>query len=354
MIPVEKTNVLKAKPQDESKLSFGKIFTDYMLKMDYNGEKAWHNARIVPYAPFSMDPASMVFHYGQSIFEGMKAYRTEDNHILMFRPKDNMIRMNLSGKRLCIPELDPDVAVEAIKDLVRVEKDWVPSAPNTSLYIRPTRMAMDAALGVHASHEYLFFVILSPVGPYYAEGLDPVKIYVEDEYVRSVRGGTGFTKCSGNYAASLIGSERAEQLGYSQVLWLDGIERKYVEEVGSMNIFFVIDNVLVTAPLNSGSILGGITRDSVIKYARYKGYEVQERKLAISEVFEAHERGSLNEVFGTGTAAVISPVGVLRMDDKEIIINDNKIGPIAQMLYDDITAIQYGKKPDPFGWVVEV
>ena len=350
---IQKTTSPKTKPADESALTFGKVFTDHMLMINYTEGKGWHDERIVPYQSLDMDPACMVLHYGQAIFEGMKAYKTSDGKVQMFRPQDNINRMNKSGERLCIPALPVDKVVDCIKQLVEVEKDWIPTAPYPSLYIRPTILATDVALGVHASKTYLFYVILSPVGPYYKEGLNPVKIFVEDEYVRAVRGGTGFTKCAGNYAASLIGSERAAKFGYSQVLWLDGVERKYVEEVGAMNMFFVIDNVLVTPPLE-GSILGGITRDSVIKYARHKGFEVQERKITIDEVMDAARSGRLNEAFGSGTAAVIAPVGMLRMDDEEVVINNNEIGPIAQMLYDEITGIQYGRLADPFGWVVEV
>lgn len=353
MISITKTTNPKPKPLDESKLGFGKIFTDHILLMDYNRQDGWHNIRIEPYKNFELDPAAMVLHYGQAIFEGTKAYRGANGEILMFRPQDNIARMNRSGARLCIPPMDVPTVVNAMKEFINLEKDWVPSSPNTSLYIRPTIIATDVHLGVRASDTYLFYVILSPVGSYYAEGLNPVKIFVEDEYVRAVRGGTGFTKCAGNYAASLIGSERAKEMGYSQVLWLDGVDLKYVEEVGSMNIFFVIDNVLVTPALH-GSILPGITRDSVIQYAQYKGYKVEERRISIDEVFESAKKGLLTECFGTGTAAVISPVGELRKDDEVIKINNGEIGPVAQMLYDEITGIQYGRLPDPFGWVVKV
>lgn len=353
MLTIQRAKVLKEKPKDENKLGFGKVYTDHMLMMDYSPEQGWHDMRIVPYQPLSLDPACMTLHYGQAIFEGMKAYKNDKGEVRLFRPSSNIERMNRSGERLCIPPLNVEETVKGIEELVLLEKDWIPTAPNTSLYIRPTIIAADAHLGVRASNTYLFFVILSPVGPYYAEGLNPVKIFVEDEYVRAVRGGTGFTKCAGNYAASLIGSEHAKQVGYSQVLWLDGVERKYVEEVGSMNIFFVIDGTLITPPLE-GSILGGITRDSVIKYARHKGLKVEERHLPIAEVFEAEKQGRLNECFGTGTAAVISPVGMLRMEDEEIVINNNEIGPIAQMMYDEITGIQYGRLEDPFGWVVKL
>ena len=261
---IQKATVLKEKPKDENKLGFGQVYTDHMLMMDYSPKQGWHDMRIVPYQPLGLDPACMTLHYGQAIFEGMKAYKGKDGQIRLFRPSSNFERMNRSGARLCIPPINVDQAVQGLEELIRLEQDWIPTAPNTSLYIRPTMIATDAHLRVRASNTYLFYIILAPVGPYYAEGLNPVKIFVEDEYVRAVRGGTGFTKCAGNYAASLIGSEHAKEVGYSQVLWLDGVERKYVEEVGSMNIFFVIDNVLITPPLE-GSILGGITRDSVIK-----------------------------------------------------------------------------------------
>ena len=352
-IKITRTTAPKQKPTDESKLGFGKIFTDHMFVMDYTKGMGWHDARIVPYAPLSLDPSAMIFHYGQGIFEGLKAYKTKDGRVLLFRPQKNIERANISNERLCIPPLDEEFALEALKKLVDVDRDWIPEAPGTSLYIRPFIIATDPYLGVKPADTYMFIIILSPVGAYYPEGLNPVKIYVEDDYVRAVRGGIGFAKTPGNYAASIRAQEKAYELKYTQVLWLDGVERKYVEEVGSMNIFFVINNVLITPPLE-GSILGGITRDSVIKYAKYKGLKVEERRLPIAEVFKASEEGRLNECFGTGTAAVISPVGMLRMEDKEIVINNNQIGPIAQMMYDEITGIQYGRLDDPFGWVVKL
>lgn len=352
-LKVTPAKTLKVKPADESKLGFGKLFTDNMLIIDYQRDKGWHDARIEEYHSFDMDPASMVLHYGQAIFEGMKAYRAKDGRVLLFRPRDNFTRMNSSAERICIPALDEDFALGCLTRLVDIERDWVPASYGTSLYIRPTIIATDPYLGVRASDKYIFFVILSPVGAYYASGLEPVKICVESKYVRSVRGGTGFTKFAGNYATSLIGSEAAHKLGYSQVLWLDAIEQRYIEEVGSMNIFFVIDGELVT-PALSGSILPGITRDSVIKYARHKGLKVAERAVTIDELYSAHEKGKLNEAFGTGTAAVISPVGSLTYKDKELVLNGGKIGPIGQMMYDSITGIQYGELEDPFGWVYEV
>lgn len=340
----------KEKPADESKLSFGKIFTDHMFCMNYTAGKGWHDARIEPYGPFQMDPSAMVFHYGQAIFEGMKAYRGEDGKARMFRPWDNFARMNQSARRLCIPEFDEEFALEALKKLLDVEKDWIPSAQGTSLYIRPTIIATDPHLGVRASDTYLFYIILSPVGPYYAEGLKPVKIYVEDLYARSVKGGTGFAKTAGNYAASLLAGELAKEKGYSQVLWLDGCQKEYVEEVGAMNIFFKLKDELVTPPLE-GTILGGITRDSVIQLAGRMGIPVHERAITIGEVYEAHAEGTLEEVFGTGTAAVISAVGELNWKGNRILVNGGEMGPLSQRIYDTLTGIQLGHLEDPFGWV---
>ena len=350
---IQKTTAPKAKPADESSLTSGKVFTDHMLMINYDENQGWHGERIVPYQNLDMDPACMVLHYGQAIFEGMKAYKASDGRVLMFRPEDNINRMNRSGARLCIPPLPVEKVVACIEKLVEIEKDWIPTAPNTSLYIRPTIIATDVALGVHASKSYLFYVILSPVGPYYKEGLNPVKIFVEDEYVRAVRGGTGFTKCAGNYAASLIGSERAAQFGYSQVLWLDGVELKYVEEVGSMNVFFVIGDEVVTPEL-LGSVLPGITRKSCIEILKDWGYKVSERRLSIDEVEEAAKNGQLKEMFGTGTAAVVSPVCELKYKDDVIKIGDGSIGALTQKLYDELTGIQLSKREDKHGWVSKV
>ena len=295
----------------------------------------------------------MCLHYGQEVFEGLKAYRTEDGRILLFRPDRNMARLNSSNERLCIPAIDEAFAVEAIKKLVSVDQDWIPTAEGTSLYIRPFIFATEAQVGVHPAQELLFAIILSPVGAYYPEGLNPVKIYVEDKYVRAVRGGMGYTKTGGNYAASLKAQDEAEKVGYTQVLWLDGVERKYIEEVGTMNVFFVIDDEIVTPELQ-GSILPGVTRMSCIELLKKQGYKVSERRLSIEEVAEAADAGKLKEAFGSGTAAVISPIGELKWDEKVMTINNGEIGTISQHLYDTLTGIQWGKLPDPYGWTVEV
>ena len=348
-IKVTLSQNLKQKPADESALGFGRIFTDHMFLMDYELGVGWHNARIVPYGEFSIDPAAMVLHYGQAIFEGCKCYRRADGGLQLFRPSDNLARMSRSAERMCMPALDEETALEGLKQL---KEGWVPHKEGTSLYIRPTMISTDVGLGVHASKKYLFFIILSPVGAYYKEGLKPVSIYVEDEYVRAVRGGVGFTKCAGNYAASILAGDIAEKKGFSQVLWLDGVEQKYVEEVGSMNMMFAYGNKIVTPMLN-GSILPGITRDSVLKLARSMGYETVEGRLDINEIFADAKSGKLTEAFGTGTAAVISPVGTLALKDEKITIGDGNIGTIAQTLYDTLTGIQYGRLEDKFGWIVK-
>ncbi len=342
----------KARPSDD-KLGFGQVFTDRMFLMEYDPKQGWHDARIVPYGPLSLDPATMVFHYGQAIFEGLKAYRNPAGGIQLFRPMANMERFNRSADLLCIPRFDPEFALLAVKKLVDLERDWVPSAPGTSLYIRPFIFAKDAFLGVRASSTYYFLVILSPVGAYYPEGFAPVKIWVSKSHVRAVKGGVGEAKTSGNYAASLLAGQKAHDQGYTQVLWLDGVERKFVEEVGSMNIFFVV-NGEITTPALSGSILPGITRDSVLALARHWGLPVSERAISIDEVFSAHESGALTEVFGAGTAAVISPVGELKYGDRSITIGSGKVGPMAEKLYKSLTDIQYGRSEDPLGWIVPV
>jgi branched-chain amino acid aminotransferase len=352
-IKVTLSDHLKAKPADESALGFGRIFTDHMFLMDYEAGRGWHDARIVPYGSFAIDPAAMVLHYGQAIFEGTKCYRRADGGLQLFRPGDNLARMSRSAERMCMPKLDEETALEGLKQLIRVDADWVPHKEGTSLYIRPTMISMDVGLGVHASKKYLFFIILSPVGAYYKEGLKPVSIYVEDEYVRAVRGGVGFTKCAGNYAASILAGDIAEQKGFSQVLWLDGVEQKYVEEVGSMNMMFAYGNKIVTPRLN-GSILPGITRDSVLKLAKQLGYEAEEERLDINEIFADAKSGKLTEAFGTGTAAVISPVGTLALKDEKVVLGDGGIGKISQKLYDTLTGIQYGRLPDENGWIVKL
>lgn len=345
------TAAKKAKP-DFSKLGFGKYFTDHMLVMDYK-DGAWQEPEIIPYNAFEMPPSTCVLHYGQGIFEGLKAYKNKEGQITLFRPYDNFKRMNNSARRLCMPELDGDLVVECLKELLRIDAEWIPTEPGTSLYIRPTMIAMDAFLGVHPAHSYRFFIILSPVGSYYANGLKPTKIMVEEELVRAPIGGTGEAKCMGNYACSLLAGARANQKGYDQVLWLDSNEHKYVEEVGSMNMFFVIDGVVKT-PALVGSILPGITRDSVIEVCKKDGIPVEECRISLDEVMAANNEGRLNEAFGSGTAAVISPVGILYAHGKDMVINNNEMGKITSYLYDKITGIQYGRLPDEFGWIVKV
>ena len=352
-IKIEKVAAPKQHPTDESKLGFGKIFTDHMFVMDYTEGQGWHDARIVPYAPLVLDPAALVFHYAQECFEGMKAYRRADGGVQLFRPEKNAQRMQSTHQRLCIPEIPVEDFVQAVKALVKVDEAWVPHADGTSLYIRPFTIATEAVLGVKASAEYKFIIIASPSGAYYAEGINPVRIYVEDQYVRATPGGTGYIKCGGNYAASIIASEKAHQLGFSQVLWLDGVERKYVEEVGSMNIFFKIDGQIYTAP-TVGTVLPGITRMSCIELLKSWGYQVNETRLAITDIMDAAEVGKLEEVFGTGTAAVISPVGELVYENRKAEINGGVIGPVTQKLYDTLTGIQWGKLPDEHGWIQTV
>lgn len=343
----------KAKPEDESKLGFGHIFTDHMFIMDYKTGKGWYNPRIVPFGPLALSPATMCLHYGQEVFEGMKAYRTADDKIQLFRPEENFRRLNVSNERLVIPPIDEEFALEALNELVKIDKDWVPHTDGASLYIRPFIISVDPFLGVRPADEYMFIIIMSPSGPYYASGLDPVSIYVESNYVRAVKGGMGFTKTAGNYAASLIAQNEAHEQNYSQVLWLDGVEKKYIEEVGAMNIFFKIDGEIVTPALH-GSILSGITRKSALELCKSWGMKVSEKRITIQEVADAYDNGKLEEVFGTGTAAVISPVGKLKWGDKVMVINDNKIGEVSQKLYDTMTGIQYGKIEDTFGWIKEV
>jgi len=341
---------LKKKPQDEGKLGFGQYFTDHMFLLKYEAGKGWYDAEVKPYGPFEMDPASMVFHYGQEIFEGAKCYRREDGGLQLFRIKDNFARMSDSAERLSMPRLDEALCLEGLKKLLEIDKDWVPSAPGTSLYIRPTLIATEAKLGVHASHTYLFFIILSPVGAYYAAGLKPVDIYVEDTYVRAVRGGLGEAKAGGNYAASILASETAQKKGYSQVLWLDGVEHKYVEEVGAMNIMFAYDKKLVT-PALTGGLLSGITRRSILTLAEEMGYEVEEKRISIEEAFRDVQSDAIKEVFGTGTAAVVSPVGKLCWKGETVTVGDGGIGALSQKLYDTLTGIQLGKIQDTHHWI---
>ena len=348
-IKIERAKTLKEKPNQDN-LGFGNYFTDHMFMMDYTEGTGWHDARIVPYAPIPMDPATMVLHYAQETFEGLKAYRDPNGNITLFRPEMNARRMINSNRRICMAELPEEMFVEAVEAIVKYEQDWIPTAKDTSLYIRPFMFASEAGVGVHPTKTYTFIIILSPVGNYYPEGVNPVKIWVEDEYVRAVKGGTGFTKCGGNYAASIAAQVKAESHGYTQVLWLDGVHRKYVEEVGTMNVMFVIDGKVVTAPLE-GSVLPGVTRDSIIHILKDWGYEVEERELSIDELMAAGRNGKLTEAFGTGTAAVISPVGQLYYKGEEVIINDFKTGDLTQKLYDTLTGIQWGRLEDKYGWV---
>ena len=351
-IRVEKAKTLKELP-DPNTLLFGKKFTDHMFLMNYDAGKGWFDARIVPYGPIPLEPCAMVFHYAQEVFEGMKAYRDPEGGVRLFRPEENALRMQSSCERLCIPKIEVEDFVEAVKALVKVDERWVPSLAGTSLYIRPFVIATDASLGVHASHSYIFCVICCPVGAYYKEGINPVKIYVEDEDVRAVRGGTGFTKCGGNYAASIRAGERAEERGFAQVLWLDGVERKYIEEVGSMNVLFKVDGKILTPKL-TGSVLPGITRKSCLDLLRDWGYVVEERLITAQELFDAAATGKLEEAWGSGTAAVISPIGTLAWGDKSVTINGGKIGTLSQRLYDTLTGIQWGTEPDPYGWSVKL
>lgn len=343
---------LKEKP-DQENLGFGKAFTDHMFLMKWNYENGWHDAEICPYQNFSLDPAAMVFHYGQAIFEGLKAYKDEESQVYLFRPQDNLERMNESAVRMCMPRIPVDKVLKALKALLYLDKDWVPTKEGTTLYIRPTMVATEPMLGLKPSSEYYFYIIMCPVGAYYPEGFNPTKIFVTDKYVRAVKGGVGYAKTCGNYAASLMASEEAKKEGYTQVLWLDGVERKYIEEVGTSNIFFLINDELITPPLN-GSILGGITRDSVLKLAESWDIKIIERQVAIDEIVAASKDGSLKEVFGTGTAAVISPVGELKYQGEDIVVNGGAAGELSRRLFDELQAIQNGQGEDPFKWVVRV
>ena len=352
-IRIEKTTCPKVKPADESKLGFAKLFSDHMFVMDYAEGKGWHDARVVPYAPFSLDPATVVLHYAQELFEGMKAYRTAEGKIQLFRPECNAQRFVDGCERMGIPPIPVEDFIDAVKALVKVDEEWVPHMDGTSLYIRPFVIATDVGLGVHASKNYIFCVIAAPSGAYYAEGINPVKIYVEDEYIRAAPGLTGAVKCGGNYAASIKAGELAEKKGYSQVLWLDGVEKKYVEEVGAMNIMFKIDGKIYTAAC-VGTVLPGVTRRSCIELLKDWGYEVIEGKIAIADIMKAGHEGRLEEVFGTGTAAVVSPVKELDWKGDKVFISEGKIGPLTQKLYDTLTGIQWGKIEDTKGWIVPV
>ena len=346
------TTTPKEKPAADT-LGFGKFFTDHMFMMDYAEGKGWHNARIVPFGYIPLHPASTVLHYGSEIFEGLKAYRRADGKVQLFRPIENIRRMNNSAERMCLPQIPEDMALEALTEFVKTEQEWTPSAPGTSLYLRPFMFGNDESLGVHAVHNATYVIIASPVGSYYKEGINPVKIMIETEDVRAVRGGTGEAKCGGNYAASNRAGKRAEEKGYSQVLWLDGVHRKYIEEVGAMNVMFKIKGEIVT-PALSGSILPGITRKSIIEVLKGKGYTVSERLLSIDELTAAMADGTLEEAWGCGTAAVVSPIGELAYNGEKYPVNGGQIGEVTQMLYDTLTGIQWGKIDDPYGWTVQL
>jgi len=352
---IQKTTMPKPKP-DPDTLEFGKVFSDHMFLMNYSTEKGWYDGRIVPYGNLPLDPAAAVFHYGQEMFEGMKAYRTSERRVQLFRPYMNAARAEESNKRMCMPSIEQDLFVEAIRALVDVERDWIPEKPNTSLYIRPFVIADDPFLGVKAADTYLFIIICSPVGPYYnipGGGMAPTKIFVEDEFVRAAVGGVGFAKVGGNYGASLKAQTRAATHGCAQVLWLDAIEHSYVEEIGTSNAFFMIDDEVITAPL-LGTILPGVTRASVIELLKKWGIKVSERRLRIGDIVKAADEGRLKEIFASGTAAVISPVGELKFKDSSITIADGGVGPVAQRLYDTLYGIQTGSLTDDMGWTVEV
>jgi len=340
-------------PTDDAQLGFGRYFSDHMFLYNYAPDKGWHNPRIVPYGSLQLDPACMVLHYGQEAFEGLKAYRGADGGIRLFRPRKNLERLNNSSRKLCIPTFDEEAVLDAMKQLVLLDRDWIPRSEGCALYIRPNVIGIDPFLGVRPSQTYLLYIIGGPVGAYYPEGFNPVSIYVSDRHVRAVRGGIGEAKTAGNYAASLYGQMEAKKKGYTQVLWLDGIEHRYVEEVGTMNIFFVIGDEAITSPL-TGSILPGVTRDSVLTILGAWGHKVSQRMLAIDEVIAAAEKGTLREVFGTGTAAIVSPVGTMHYQGKTYRVGDGKTGALSQKLYQHILDIQYGREPDPYGWTERI
>ena len=347
------TKTTTPKEKQTKNLGFGKIFTDHLFVMDYERGKGWSNSRIVPFENLCLHPAATVFHYGAEIFEGLKAYRTADGSVQLFRPIENVRRMNNSAERIGLPQIPEEDMLSAIIEFVRVEQDWVPYGEGESLYLRPFMFGNDEHLGVHSINNAKFLIIASPSGSYYQEGINPVKIMIEDQDVRAVRGGTGYAKCGGNYAAATRAGEKAEKLGFTQVLWLDGVERKYIEEVGAMNVMMKIDGEIVT-PMLSGSILPGITRKSIIELLKSKGYNVSERKISIDEIIDALKSGKMEEFWGCGTAAVVSPVGELYYEGETFIINDNKIGETTQMLYDTLTDIQWGRAEDKFGWITKI
>ena len=353
-IAVTKSPTAGRRPRPaDAELGFGQTLTDHMFLMDYSPELGWHNPRIEPYHDLSLDPVAIVLHYNQQVFEGLKAYHLPNGGIGLFRPDKNIERMNLSARRMVMPQLDTEAFMSAVKELVLLDRYWMPTSEGTSIYIRPTMIATQAVLGVQPSATFLFFVVLSPVGPFYKEGFNPTRIFVSDEYIRAARGGVGNAKTSGNYGPTLYVSEDAKKRGYTQVLWLDAVERRYIEEVGTSNIFLVIDGELVTPSL-SGSILSGVTRDSVIQIARSWGIPVTERRISMAEVADGCLSGAISEAFATGTAAVVSPIGEIGYMGEDVPVGEGETGPLAQRLYDEITGIQYGYRDDPFGWRVRI
>ncbi len=353
-IRIEKNPNPGQKPTDESKLGFGQVFTDHMFLYDWNDKEGWHDARIVPFGNLVLHPATTALHYALEVFEGMKAYRRADGEVQLFRPDENAKRMYNSAERLGLPPVPVDDFIEAVKALISVDKDWCPHSDGCSLYIRPFLFGTDPSVGLHTLHSAQFVIIVAPSGAYYANGINPVDIMIETRDVRVVRGGTGYTKCGGNYACAQRATDAAMKRGFSQVLWLDGVERKYIEEVGAMNIMFKIDGTVVTPSLDDGTVLPGITRKSMLEVLRDKGYKVEERKISVEELAEAVKAGKLEEAWGTGTAAVVSPVGKLEIDGKDYIINGGKIGETTHMLYETLTGIQWGKIEDKYGWTVVV
>lgn len=352
-IKITRTEKTRMDKVDFDNLGFGVYLSDHVY-MSENKNGSWNEGEIKPYGPMAVEPAMCTLHYGQTIFEGMKAYMLEDGSVNLFRPDKNIDRLNISAERICIPPFPKERFLEAIKELVTLDYKWIPKNPGCTLYLRPLCYGDANFLGVHASDSYKLIIMTSPVGSYYKEGLKPIRIKVADEYVRAVRGGIGAAKTAGNYAASILAGEEAKKEGYAQVLWLDGVEQKYVDEVGAMNMMFVINGELITPTLDQGSILPGITRDSVLTLARDMGLKVIERKISMDELVEAHQNGSLEEAFGTGTAAVISPVGSLTFKDKEYVINNNTIGNLSQKFYDTLTGMQFGKVEDKFGWITNI
>ncbi len=353
-IKITKTQNPAPKPTDESKLGFGKVFTDHMFLYDWDDVNGWHDARIVPFGSIELHPAATVFHYALEVFEGLKAYRTAEGHVQLFRPDENAKRMYNSAERLGLPPVPVDEFVEAVKTLISLDKDWCPHSDGCSLYIRPFLIGTDPSVGLHTLHTARFVIIVAPSGAYYPQGINPVDIMIERHDVRAVRGGTGYTKCGGNYAAAQRATVEAEKKGYTQVLWLDGVEQKYIEEVGSMNIMFKINGTVITPSLDEKTVLPGITRKSMLEVLRDKGFKVEERKFSVDELEAACKAGTVEEVWGTGTAAVVSPVGKININGVDYIINNDKIGETTQMLYDTLTAIQWGKVEDKYGWIVPV